>query len=127
MMTAAQVLVSVAAVLSSQILPRIVMRVDHVLSVSESSWWIWLLPPAWFAGFDDAFAGSAALHSWLLAGLATVVTAVIMWVAFGKLAGDYHTGLQTLGETVSTRVKKQNHRRWLDRLVNMPPLSWWLR
>jgi hypothetical protein len=36
-------------------------------------------------------------------------------------------GLQALNETISTRVKKHNHRRWLDRLVNVPPLSWWLR
>jgi ABC-2 type transport system permease protein len=127
LMTAAQVLVSVGAVLCGQILPRLVFRVDHVLNVSESSWWIGLLPPAWFAGFDDAFAGSAMLDSWLLAALAVGVTALVLWIAFGKLARDYETGLQALNETISTRVKKHNHRRWLDRLVNVPPLSWWLR
>lgn len=127
LMTTAQVLISIAAVMSGQILPRLVFRVDHVLGVGESSWWIGLLPPAWFAGFDDAFAGSAMLNSWLLATLAVVVTAVVLWTAFGKLAHNYEAGLQSLNETISTRVKKQNHRRWLDRLVNVPPLSWWLR
>lgn len=127
LMTTAQVFVSIAAVMSGQILPRLVFRFDHVLTVGESSWWIGPLPPAWFAGFDDAFAGSAALYSWLLAALAVIVTGTVLWIAFGKLARDYETGLQALNETVSTRVKKHNHRRWLDRLVNVPPLSWWLR
>jgi hypothetical protein len=126
-MTAAQVLVSVGAVLCSQILPRLVFRFDHVLTVGESSWWIVLLPPAWFAGFDDAFAGSSLTASWLLAALAVITTATVLWIAFGKLAQSYESGLQALNETVSTRIKKHNHRRWLDRLVNLPPLSWWLR
>ncbi len=126
LMTTAQVFVSIAAVLSGQILPRLVFRFNHVLTVGESSWWIGLLPPAWFAGLDDAFAGSAMTYSWLLAALAVAATATVLWIAFSKLARDYETGLQALNETVSTRVKKHNHRRWLDRLVNVPPLSWWL-
>ena len=54
LMTIAQVMVSVAAVLSGQILPQLVFRLDHTLNVGEISWWINLLPPAWFAGLDDA-------------------------------------------------------------------------
>ena len=127
LMTLAQVVVSVTAVLAGQILPRLVMRFDRVLNVNELSWWINLLPPAWFAGFDDAFSGSAMSSAWLLAALAVGATALVLWVAFGKLARDYETGLQALNETVSPRVKKQSHRRWLDRLVALPPLSWWLR
>ncbi len=127
LMTIAQVIVSVTAVLAGQILPQIVLRMGHVLNVSEVSWWFNLLPPAWFAGFDDAFSGSALLGSWVLAALAVGVTALVLWVAFMKLARDYETGLQALNETVSTRVRKRNHRRWLDWLVNVPPLSWWLR
>ena len=50
LMTIAQVLVSVGAVLSGQILPQLVFRIDHVLNVGEIAWWINLLPPAWFAG-----------------------------------------------------------------------------
>lgn len=127
LMTMTQVIVSVAAVLSGQVLPRLVIRHDHVFNVSESSWWIAFLPPAWFAGFDDAFSGSGLLPSWLLAAAATIVTATVLWLAFDKLAHNYEIGLQTLNETVSTRVKKQGGQRWLDRLVNVPPLCWWLR
>jgi ABC-2 type transport system permease protein len=113
--------------MAGQILPQLVMRVDHVLNVGEVSWWINLLPPAWFAGFDDAFSGSAMFGSWLLAALAVGITALVLWIAFDKLARDYETGLQALNETVSTRGKKRSQRRWLDRLVNVPPLRWWLR
>jgi hypothetical protein len=127
MMTMAQVAVSVAAVLCGQILPRLIFRVNHVLNVSESSWWIAFLPPAWFAGFDDAFSGSAQAPSWLLAGMAILATGLVLWLAFIKLAHSYETGLQTLNETVSTRVKASGGRRWLDKMVDRPPLSWWLR
>jgi ABC-2 type transport system permease protein len=127
LMTISQVIVSVAAVLAGQILPRLVMQMNHVLNVSEVPWWINLLPPAWFAGLDDAFSGSGMLGAWLLSALAVGVTALVLWIAFGKLARDYETGLQALNETISPRVKRGNHRRWLDRLANLPPLSWWLR
>lgn len=127
LMTISQVIVSVAAVMISQILPQLVMRFDRVLKVSELPWWVNLLPPAWFAGLDDAFSGSHLFSAWLLAALAVGVTAVVLWVAFDKLARDYELGLQVLNEAVSPRAKKQNHRRWLDRLVNVPPLNWWLR
>jgi len=127
LMTMAQVVISVAAVLAGQILPRLVMRLDHSLTVSETAWWINLLPPAWFAGLDDALAGSGMLGAWLLAALAVGVTTLVLWIAFRKLAGDYETGLQALGETISPKVKKQGNVRWLDRMVHLPPLSWWLR
>ena len=127
LITMAQVLISVAAVVSGQILPRLVFRFDHVLDVSESSWWIFLLPPAWFAGLDDAFAGSSLPASWLLALLAVVFTATVTWLAFDKLADGYETGLQTLNETVSKLKKMRGQRRFLDRLASVPPLSWWLR
>lgn len=127
LMTMAQVVVSVGAVLSGQILPRVVLRYDHVLTASESSWWIGLLPPAWFAGFDDAFAGTAMLYSWILAALAVGLTAAVLWAAFGRLADNYTSGLQALNETVSTRAKKDRGGRWLNRLVQAPPFSWWLR
>jgi hypothetical protein len=59
--------------------------------------------------------------------LALVITGTVLWLAFGKLARDYEIGLQALNETVSRPAKKRGHRRLLDRLVNVPPLSWWLR
>lgn len=127
LMTIAQVLISIAAVMSGQILPQLVMRVDRVLDVHEVSWWIHVLPPAWFAGLDDAVAGSRSRESWVLGALAIAATGCVLWLAFGKLAQSYETGLQALNETVSSRVKKSGGRRLLDRIVNVPPLSWWLR
>lgn len=127
LMTVAQVIVSIAAIAASQILPQLAFRPGHVLSVDQVSWWIDVLPPAWFAGVDDAFAGSGFAGSWVLAALALTATALVLWLAFGKLAKDYETGMQMLNETVSPRIKHPGGRRWLDRLVEVPPLSWWLR
>ncbi len=127
LMTITQVMVSIAAVMAGQILPQLVVRFGRTLNVSELPWWINLLPPAWFAGIDDAFAGSGMVGAWLLAALAMGVTALVLWIAFGKLARDYETGLQALNETISPGVKTRNRRRWLGGLVNAPPLSWWLR
>ncbi len=127
LMTTAQVLVSIAVVASSQLLPRMMTRgLGEKMTLGASSWWIGFLPPAWFAGFDDALAGSGAGSSWRLAALAVVATAVVLWLAFGKLAQDYGTGLQTLGEALPTRSRRAG-RRWVDVLVKAPPLRWWLR
>ncbi|HZT22436.1 MAG TPA: hypothetical protein VFB55_05965 [Verrucomicrobiae bacterium] len=126
LMTVSQVIVSIAAVMASQILPQIVMHVDRILNVSELSWRVNLLPPAWFAGLDDAFSGSGLLGSWILAAIGLGATALVLWIAFDKLARDYEIGLQALNETVSTPIKRGS-RRLIVRLVNLPPLSWWLR
>ncbi len=127
LMTMAQVIVSITVVLSSQILPRLVFRYGSFLGVDQTVWWINLLPPAWFAGLDDAVAGSGRPGSWLLAALALVFTAVLVWSAFGRLAGGYDAGMQILNETVSSRPQKAGGRRWLDTLVESPPFCWWLR
>jgi len=127
LMTIAQVMVSIAAITASQLLPQMAIHMGHTLNVSEVSKWVYLLPPAWFAGLDDALAGSGLGESWGLAALALGGTALVLWLAFGKLAKAYESGLQALNETVSVRVKHRGGRRWLDRLVAVPPLSWWLR
>jgi ABC-2 type transport system permease protein len=98
---------------------------ERLGDLGERSWWIRLLPPAWFAGFDDALAGSGAAESWLLAGLAVLGTGLVLWLAFAKLAASYESGLQTLGETVSQR-RQAPSRRWIDALLDRPPLRWWL-
>ena len=127
LMTMAQVLMTIGLVLSGQILPRIVIHLSGTLDASAAAWWMGLLPPAWFAGLDDAMAGSGAGRSWLLAGLAVGVTTIVLWLAFGRLAHSYEAGLQLMNETVSPRVKVSGRRRWLSVLVELPPLSWWLR
>ncbi len=127
LMTTAQVIVTVAVVAGSQLLSQVMTgQLGEVLKLSAHSWWIGLLPPAWFAGFDDAFAGSGTGSSWLLASLALVATAAVLWLAFGKLARNYATGLQTLSEALPARPRPAG-RRWVDVLVKAPPLRWWLR
>jgi hypothetical protein len=43
------------------------------------------------------------------------------------LARYYEAGLQSLGETSALRPSQKVRRRWIDALVNAPPLRWWLR
>src|SRR5262249_56947159 len=54
------------------------------------------------------------------------VTVAVMWLAVGKLAADYETGLRTLGEAVP-QPQRRSRRRWLRTLVEQPPLRWCLR
>jgi ABC-2 type transport system permease protein len=127
LMTTVQVLVAMAMVLAGQIVPRMMGGGGGKLRLNLNSWWVSLLPPAWFAGLDDALAGSRAASSWMLAAWGVAGTAVVLWLAFGKLARDYATGLQTLGEVSTLRPKQRARRRWLNRAVAIPPLCWWLR
>lgn len=127
MMTTAQVLVSIAVIVGSQLLPQMVIgRAGKIVEAGARSWWIGFLPPAWFAGFDDAIAGRGTGSSWLLAALGLAGTAAVLGLAFGKLARDYQTGLQTLSESVPAGPRRAS-RRWVAVLVNAPPLRWWLR
>ncbi len=126
LMTTSQVLVSLGAVLSGQILPQMVARFD-VGSVNSTPWWIALLPPAWFAGFDDALVGSGSISSWMLSAAGLIATAVVLCLSFSILARDYEIGLQSLNESVSSSQKNRSRGRWIDILVQLPPFSWWLR
>jgi hypothetical protein len=127
LMTMVQVVVSIVFIAGSQILPRVIMRFGNYLTPSESSRWIGLLPPSWFAGFDDALAGSGANFSWVLAAISVIATGVVLWLAFGKLAQNYEAGLQSINETVSKRKPARAGRRWMDWFVTVPPFRWWLR
>jgi ABC-2 type transport system permease protein len=127
LMTTAQVLVAVALILAGQVLPRIIFGVDRVMTVGAQSWWIAFLPPAWFAGFDDALAGEGAGASWALAAAGLVVTTTVLWLAFGKLAGNYETGLRTFREALPIGPKQRLRGRRIRRLVDLPPLRWGLR
>jgi ABC-2 type transport system permease protein len=127
LMTAAQIVVAMAIVLSGQLLPRFVMRANAVADLNGASWWIGVLPPAWFAGFDDVLAGAMRPSSWWLAALALGGTGLVLSIAFGKLARNYQAGLQTLNESVSPRARGRGRRRWIAGLVDLPPLRWWLR
>lgn len=126
LMTATQVIVSVGFVLGAQLLPQLLLRVGARYTLNVHSWWVALVPPAWFAGFDDALAGSHARESLVLAALALGATTTVVWLAFGRLAADYGRGLQSIGEANVPRPRRTG-RRWLEVLVTMPPLKWWLR
>lgn len=125
--TTVQILVAIAAVLGGQLAPQLIARVNWQMDLSASSWWVCILPPAWFAAFDNALAGNAVISSWILAGIGLAITLMIVWLAFGVLARDYQSGLQVLLEASSPKPGRRKGHRWLSSLINCPPLSWWLR
>jgi ABC-2 type transport system permease protein len=127
LMTTTQVFVAVAAVAGGQLVPRLIGRLGMNINLRANSWWVGLLPPAWFAAFDDAIAGGGARSSWVFGAAGMAMTAAAVWLAFGKLARDYHTGLQTLNEVASPRPKRLARRRWVGLMVRAPLLRWGLR
>jgi ABC-2 type transport system permease protein len=127
LMTLTQVIVTIALVMAGQVLPQLMFRMskDGLLQFNSIHWWIALLPPAWFAGMDDAVAGHGDVGSWLLVGIGLVATALVVWLAFGKLAENYCAGLQTIGETISKpKSRFGSQRRWTEILAGLPPLKW---
>jgi ABC-2 type transport system permease protein len=128
LMTTAQVIASVTLVLAGQFVPQLMTRLGGRIQWRADTWWVGLLPPAWFAGFDDVLGGEARPGSWLLALLGLAATGAVAKLAFGKLARDYQAGLQTLSEAVPPRRPRgAPRRRLIDVLVHAPPLRWWLR
>lgn len=127
-MTTAQVFTAIFAVLGAQLAPQLLGRFSDRAPLSLEAWWVGLLPPAWFAGFDDALAGSGDASSWALGAFGVVVTTGVLWLSFGRLARDYELGLQTLSEAAPARPSPPGSpRRWLNRLAGLPPLCWGLR
>ncbi|MBI1840285.1 MAG: hypothetical protein HYR88_05465 [Verrucomicrobia bacterium] len=126
LMTTAQVLLAMATVLGSQLAPRLIGRMGKSVFIREDTWWMPFLPPAWFAGLDDALSGGGAARSWALGGLGVALTGLVSFLAFGKLAATYEQGLQTLNERANA-VKPRGARRWLSALVSSAPLRWWLK
>jgi ABC-2 type transport system permease protein len=128
LMTSAQVIVVIGFVLIGQIFPQFVVTRTGSASFSANSWWIAMLPPSWFAGFDDALAGTGSINSIIMAIMAVGITALILWLAFGKLANDYQSGLQAMNESSgSSKPMARQGRRWINTAVDLPPLRWWLR
>lgn len=127
LMTAVQIAVAIGMMLAGQIVPRLIVKFGPQVRVTPERWWMALLPPTWFAGFDDALAGSHSATSWGLGGLGVGLTGMVMWLAFVKLAGHYETGLQVLGEMSAPRPVQGAKRRRFAALVQAPPLRWWLR
>ena len=127
LMTGAQVLMAVGAVLAGQVVPQLMIHSNGKFAFKMDAWWVWLLPPAWFAGIDEALAGQGAAVAWILAGLGLFVTAAVLWLAFGKLARNYEAGLQMLNEVTGSRAGRRSGRRWFHALVHTAPFRWWQR
>lgn len=123
--TTMQTAMAILVVLGSQIAPQVLMRHGNKVGDVFDAWWIYFLPPAWFAGFVDAISGSGSGTSWLMAAMATVVTAILLILGFGTLSGDYASGLQTMQENTPARPGRRG--LWLERLTRVPLMRWWLR
>ena len=126
-MTLTQVILAITLVFAGQVLPRAMFKLNQsgLLQFNARHWWLALMPPAWFAGLDDAVAARGDAGSCLLAGIGLLATALVVWLAFGKLADNYGAGLQTMGETVSRpRNRSGSQRRWTEIIATVPPLTW---
>jgi hypothetical protein len=125
-MTAAQVLVTFVAVGVSQAIPYLLAFLSSAKTAGVAPWMV-LLPPAWFAGIDDALAGSSAITSWWFAIAGLLITAILAWAAFSELAKSYGEGMQKLAEAPSGHRGKRAGRRWVHGLTALPPIAWTLR
>lgn len=134
MMTMMQVIVMAVFIIGSQVVPRVLMTNVMVSRFGQSAQpaatkplWLYLIPPGWFAGFDDAVAGSHSASSCLLALLGAGVTALVAWLAFGKLAKTYESGWQSLNESTEPKLRQTKSLRGLSKISQLPPLNWWLK
>jgi ABC-2 type transport system permease protein len=127
LMTGAQVLLAVGIMAASQMVPHVMRTLGPATDALSTNGWLFLLPPAWFAGFDEVFTGRGTTSSWALAGIGIAVTASVLLLAFGRLAATYEEGLQNLAESRPAKPRDPSKRRLLDRLMDAPPLSWALR
>jgi ABC-2 type transport system permease protein len=126
-MTTAQVMVSIGAVVAGQVVPQLLFRTEGLKITLSDSWWPMLLPPAWFAAIDDVLSSSPSWRSVFGAALAIASTGLVLWLSYAKLSDSYQEGLQTLGEARSATPKRGRARRFLERVVDAPPLKWILR
>jgi hypothetical protein len=127
-MTFMQVIVMAAFMIGSQIFPR--MLINNVMVHHEKAvvpWWVSFLPPGWFAGLDDAVAGSHSAASWGLGALGLAVTALFVWLSFVRLAKTYEVGVQSLNEAAAPKVRETRQLRLLSKISQISPVSWFLR
>lgn len=127
LLTLTQVGVSVMLVIGSQVMSRAMRSFAITPDVLHAKRWLMLLPPVWFAGMNDALAGSRARESFVLAGVGIAATGLAVWLAFRKLADEYGAGLQAMGETTSAHVDRSMTSRVLPAMVRWPLLRSWLR
>jgi len=127
LMTTAQVLLAVALVAGSQMVPYLMRGMEKQTDFLAGKWWLFLLPPAWFASLDEVVIGHGTMVNWTLAGIGIAVTASVLVLAFGKMAGTYEEGLKTMAESRPRVTGSHSGRRWIDRVADLPLFSWLLR
>jgi hypothetical protein len=127
LMTFMQVVMALVLVLGGQVVPHLLRYFPGEIRLTAETWWLALLPPAWFASLDETLMGRGNPATWSLAAIGIFMTSGVMALAFGKLAGSYETGLQTLGESRAVKPAKNGGGKFLQRLAAVPPLSWLLR
>ena len=125
-MTTTQVLLAVAMVVGSQLGQFVIPALGSVGNPA-GKWWLFLLPPAWFAGFDEVLTGRGMVSSYFHAGIGIAATALVAFLAFRVMADTYEEGLQTLAESRPRKTKESSGRRFVERIMALPPLSWLLR
>ncbi|MBX7206895.1 MAG: hypothetical protein K1X78_01175 [Verrucomicrobiaceae bacterium] len=129
LLTFMQTILSVAMMVSGQIVPRLI-GFDAVTQIDHVGGWMLALPPVWFGALDGWLAADlpGAADLWLPALIGVGVTAIVSWLAFERLASAYGEGLMSLNEsTGAIRESTRPRGRVIAWLVQVPPLSWWLR
>jgi hypothetical protein len=127
LMTLAQIIMTLVLVTSGQFAPRMMEFLPGEIRLGMDTWWLALLPPAWFAALDVTLVGRGDPTMWALAAMGLLVTAGVLALAFGKLAASYESGLRALGEMQTRKAAAPGQGRWIQRLVALPLLSGWLR
>lgn len=127
LMASAQILMTVAIVVGSQIAPRFAGYLPGDVRITAGKWWLFLLPPMWFSGLNEVLMGQATASSWALAACGVIVTGITLVLAFGKLAASYQSGLRMLNEEKSTKPNVAGKATIPDRLLALPLLRWWVR
>lgn len=127
LMTSAQVVMTLAIVGGSQMMPHLARHLPGDVRITPETWWFFLLPPAWFSGLDEVLMGRATASSWALAAGGVIVTGITLSLAFGKLANSYQRGLRMLNEEKATKPQVKGKAKILERLLALPLTRWWLR
>jgi len=121
-----QVGMSILFIGGYQVVPRLLQRFEG-LTFEPYARYLLPLPPAWFAGMDSLLAGELPLADAVpLAVCGLLFTAVLAYVAIGRLAPSYGEGLTRLSESRS-RTAKPSRVRTRSASIRNPILRWWLR
>lgn len=127
LLTTIQVIVSISFIVGVQVVPRVIERIPAATAINSSTWWLFLVPPAWFAGIDEVLIGNTSTGAMLLAGAGVTVTLGLTYLATVTLAGAFGRGLQKIQDVTSTPIVEEKGNRWLHAFVRRAPMSWVLR